>query len=134
MNPVMQWVTGNIGYHHVHHLNSRIPFYRLEEAMNNMPELKNAPTTSWHPREMIRCFQIKLWDRRKRENDYDGGAHQLIDQAEMKPDSLLQPANSVLHVCQSIEAYAWNTTFYRSLLFWKVKFGIADECNFFTIR
>lgn len=62
MNPVMQWITGNIGYHHVHHINSRIPFYRLEEAMSNMPELKNAPTTSWHPLEIFRCFQIKLWD------------------------------------------------------------------------
>jgi acyl-lipid omega-6 desaturase (Delta-12 desaturase) len=65
MNPVMQWITGNIGYHHVHHINSRIPFYRLEEAMNNMPELKNAPTTSWHPLEIFRCFQIKLWDEEK---------------------------------------------------------------------
>lgn len=62
MNPVMQWITGNIGYHHVHHVNSRIPFYRLEEAMLHMPELHYAPTTSWHPLEVIRCFQLKLWD------------------------------------------------------------------------
>ncbi len=62
MNPVMQWFTGNIGFHHVHHLNSRIPFYRLKEAMNSMPELQNVPTTSWHPAEMIRCFRLKLWD------------------------------------------------------------------------
>ena len=33
MNPIMNWITGNIGYHHVHHLNSRIPFYRLKEVM-----------------------------------------------------------------------------------------------------
>jgi omega-6 fatty acid desaturase (delta-12 desaturase) len=62
MNPVMQWFTGNIGYHHVHHVNSRIPFYRLMEAFNSMPELKDAPTTSWNPMEMIRCFRLKLWD------------------------------------------------------------------------
>jgi omega-6 fatty acid desaturase (delta-12 desaturase) len=62
MNLVMQWVTGNIGYHHVHHVNSRIPFYRLEEAFKSMPELKDAPTTSWHPMEIFRCFQLKLWD------------------------------------------------------------------------
>ncbi len=65
MNRAMQWITGNIGYHHVHHINSRIPFYRLKEAMSSIPELKNAPTTSWHPLEMIRCFQIKLWDPEK---------------------------------------------------------------------
>ncbi len=40
MNPVMHWFTGNIGYHHIHHLNSRIPFYRLREAMDSMPELE----------------------------------------------------------------------------------------------
>lgn len=65
MNPVMQWVTANIGYHHVHHLNSRIPFYRLIEAMESMPELNNPPTTSWSPREIFRCFQVKLWDVEK---------------------------------------------------------------------
>lgn len=67
MNPVMQWFTGNIGYHHVHHLNSRIPFYRLVEAMKSMPELRNAPTTSWNLIEVVRCFRLKLWDPKKEE-------------------------------------------------------------------
>ena len=62
MNPVMHWFTGNIGYHHIHHLNSRIPFYRLKEASDSMPELKNVPTTSWNPLEIIRCLRLKLWD------------------------------------------------------------------------
>lgn len=65
MNPVMDWFTGNIGYHHVHHLNSRIPFYRLKESMHKMPELQNVPTTSWNPIEIIRCFRLKLWDAEK---------------------------------------------------------------------
>jgi omega-6 fatty acid desaturase (delta-12 desaturase) len=62
MNPIMQWFTGNIGYHHVHHVNSRIPFYRLMEAFHSMPELKDAPTTSWNPLEIVRCLRLKLWD------------------------------------------------------------------------
>jgi omega-6 fatty acid desaturase (delta-12 desaturase) len=62
MPRVMHWFTGNIGYHHVHHLNSRIPFYRLPESMKSMPELWNVPRTSWNPLEMWRCFQLKLWD------------------------------------------------------------------------
>ena len=65
MNPVMQWFTANIGYHHVHHVNSRIPFYRLAEAKATMPELKDVMTTSWNPAEMIRCFRLKLWDPEK---------------------------------------------------------------------
>jgi omega-6 fatty acid desaturase (delta-12 desaturase) len=62
MNPVMQWFTGNIGYHHVHHLNSRIPFYRLPEAMAGIPELQNPITTSWNPIAVWQCFRLKLWD------------------------------------------------------------------------
>ena len=62
MSPIMHWFTGNIGYHHVHHLNSRIPFYRLREAMESMPELNDVPTTSWNPIEIYRCLRLKLWD------------------------------------------------------------------------
>lgn len=62
MSPLMHWFTGNIGYHHVHHLNSRIPFYRLREAMESMPELDNVPTTSWSPVEIARCLRLKFWD------------------------------------------------------------------------
>ncbi len=65
MHPVFHWMTGNIGYHHVHHLNSKIPFYRLPEAMEKMPELQQVSTTSWNPVDMWRCFQVKLWDNEK---------------------------------------------------------------------
>lgn len=62
MNPFMKWVTANIGYHHIHHLNSRIPFYRLPEVMKAMPELQNAKTTSLKPSEIAACFRLKVWD------------------------------------------------------------------------
>lgn len=42
MPPVLQWLTGNIGIHHVHHLFSRIPFYRLPEVLRKHPELDAA--------------------------------------------------------------------------------------------
>lgn len=62
MNWFMAWVTANIGYHHVHHLNARIPFYRLPEVMKAFPELQAAKTTSLHPAEVWRCLQLKVWD------------------------------------------------------------------------
>jgi len=63
MGPVMNYFTGNIGYHHVHHLNYRIPFYRLPEAMAGIPELQHPRgVTSLHPRDIIACFQLKIWD------------------------------------------------------------------------
>ncbi len=62
MNPVMSWFTANIGYHHVHHLNARIPFYRLPEAMAAIDELRTPVTTSLWPGDIVRCFRLKLWD------------------------------------------------------------------------
>lgn len=41
---VLQWVTGNIGFHHVHHLSPRVPNYNLEEAHNSTPPLHMATT------------------------------------------------------------------------------------------
>jgi len=60
--PLMAFFTGDIGYHHVHHLNAAIPFYRLREAMAAIPELQVEPQTSLSPRDVWRCFSLKLWD------------------------------------------------------------------------
>lgn len=62
MGPLMRWFTANIGYHHIHHLNHRIPFYRLPEVMEAIPELQAPRTTSFHPREIFRCLRLKVWD------------------------------------------------------------------------
>lgn len=62
MNFFWRWVTANIGYHHIHHINSRIPFYRLPEVYEKIPEMQTARTTSLWPGEMIRCFRLKVWD------------------------------------------------------------------------
>ena len=88
MNPLMHWITANIGYHHVHHINSRIPFYRLKEAMKSMPELRNAPTTSWHPLEIFRCFEIKLWDAEKGKMITMQQLHDSMDKIK-RPNQLL---------------------------------------------
>jgi omega-6 fatty acid desaturase (delta-12 desaturase) len=56
------WATANIGYHHVHHMNARIPFYRLPEAMNAVPELKDPKETSLKPKDIIACLKLKVWN------------------------------------------------------------------------
>lgn len=66
-NVVMNWFTGDIGYHHVHHLNHHIPFYRLKEAMAAIPEMQHPVTTSFHPKDIIACFKLKVWDSNKQE-------------------------------------------------------------------
>jgi acyl-lipid omega-6 desaturase (Delta-12 desaturase) len=62
MPAIMHWFTGNIGYHHVHHLNHNIPFYRLPEAMAGMPELQDPGRTSWAPSDVMACLRLALWD------------------------------------------------------------------------
>lgn len=59
---VLRWFTGNIGFHHVHHLNSLIPFYRLPEAMAAIPELQHPGVTTLRPRDVAACFRANLWD------------------------------------------------------------------------
>lgn len=65
-NRLMHWITGNIGYHHVHHLNAKIPFYRLPEVMAAMPELQSPGRTSLSPQAIRACFRLKLWDENQR--------------------------------------------------------------------
>ena len=62
MNKFLNWVTANIGYHHIHHLNSKIPFYRLPEVMKRLPELQQAKITTLKPKDIIACLKLKVWD------------------------------------------------------------------------
>lgn len=65
--PVMAWFSANIGYHHIHHLNARVPFYRLPEVFRAIPELGKPKTTSLHPLEILRCLRLKVWDVEKQQ-------------------------------------------------------------------
>lgn len=62
MSRLMAWFTANIGYHHVHHLNARIPFYRLPEVVKAVPELQKPKTTSLRPLDIIHCLRLKVYD------------------------------------------------------------------------
>ncbi|GLV64560.1 fatty acid desaturase [Bacillus mycoides] len=57
---ILQFLTGNIGYHHVHHLSPRVPNYKLEEAHNNTLPLKNVPTITLAT--SLRSIRFRLWD------------------------------------------------------------------------
>jgi omega-6 fatty acid desaturase (delta-12 desaturase) len=62
LGAVLRWFTGNIGFHHIHHLNSLIPFYRLPDAMAAIPELQHPFVTRLSPRAIVACFRANLWD------------------------------------------------------------------------
>jgi acyl-lipid omega-6 desaturase (Delta-12 desaturase) len=60
---VLRWVTANIGVHHVHHLCSRIPYYRLARVLRDYPELKAVGRITL--RQSIGCLRFALWDEER---------------------------------------------------------------------
>lgn len=62
--PVLQWISANIGIHHVHHLYSRIPFYRLPEVLRDHDELAHGNQMTI--RESLVNARLHLWDEDSR--------------------------------------------------------------------
>ncbi|KZE50629.1 fatty acid desaturase [Rossellomorea marisflavi] len=60
----IQFLTGNIGFHHVHHLSPRVPNYKLEEAHKNTKPLQNVPTISLMT--SLSSLKFKLWDEEQK--------------------------------------------------------------------
>jgi omega-6 fatty acid desaturase (delta-12 desaturase) len=62
---VLRWFTANIGIHHVHHLCSRIPYYRLPRVLRDHPELAGiGRLTLMHS---FRCVRLVLWDEERQQ-------------------------------------------------------------------
>ena len=60
----LRWLTANIGVHHVHHLASSIPFYRLPEVLRDYPWLREISRVTL--RQSLRCVWLVLWDEERR--------------------------------------------------------------------
>jgi omega-6 fatty acid desaturase (delta-12 desaturase) len=63
--PVLQWFSGNIGLHHIHHLCSRVPNYHLQDCVDAAPELRHISRIVTL-RESLGCWRLALWDERRR--------------------------------------------------------------------
>ena len=61
---VLRWFTANIGLHHVHHLSSRIPYYRLPRVLRDHPELKGICRLTLF--QSLGCVRLVLWDEERR--------------------------------------------------------------------
>ena len=69
--PVLQWISGNIGFHHIHHLSPRIPNYYLEKCYKENPIFQNVYTITL--RSSFKSATYRLWDEElKRLVGYDG--------------------------------------------------------------
>jgi omega-6 fatty acid desaturase (delta-12 desaturase) len=61
---VLRWFTANIGVHHVHHLCSRIPYYRLPQVLRDHPQLVELGRLTLL--RSLGCVRQVLWDERQR--------------------------------------------------------------------
>jgi omega-6 fatty acid desaturase (delta-12 desaturase) len=61
---ILRWFTANIGIHHVHHLCSRIPYYRLPQALRDHPELRGLGRLTLL--QSFSCVRLVLWDETQR--------------------------------------------------------------------
>lgn len=77
---VLRWFTANIGVHHVHHLCSRIPFYRLPQVLRDHPELSGVGRLTFL--ESLRCVRLALWDEDRR---------RLVSFRELRRETALAP-------------------------------------------
>jgi omega-6 fatty acid desaturase (delta-12 desaturase) len=60
---VLRWFSGNIGIHHIHHLNSRIPYYRLPRVLRDYPELKGVGRLTL--KDSLKSIPLSLWCERR---------------------------------------------------------------------
>jgi len=61
---VLRWLTASIGVHHVHHLSSRIPYYRLQDVLKDHPQLKEIKRLTL--RKSFSCVKLRLWNEETR--------------------------------------------------------------------
>ena len=60
---VLQWISGNIGFHHIHHLRPRIPNYNLQECLDATPELQLPDPLRFWP--SLGSVRLKVWDEKQ---------------------------------------------------------------------
>ncbi|WP_282941102.1 fatty acid desaturase [Paenibacillus sp. RC67] len=62
---ILHWITGNIGFHHIHHLSPRVPNYYLEEAHNANPILRDVNTITLQT--SLRSLKFRIWDEESKQ-------------------------------------------------------------------
>ena len=78
---VLRWFTANIGIHHVHHLSSAIPFYRLPQVLRDFPQLQTVTRVTLG--QSVRSIGLTLWDETKHKLVSFRDAHQSLPSGQV---------------------------------------------------
>jgi omega-6 fatty acid desaturase (delta-12 desaturase) len=74
---VLQWFSGNIGFHHIHHLSPKIPNYKLEDCHNDNPQFMEVEPLTL--RTSLKSIRVRLWDEdRHKMIGYHKAAHEAM--------------------------------------------------------
>lgn len=79
---VLQWITGNIGFHHVHHLSPRVPNYYLEKVHEKTPDLQTVTTITLI--SSLKALKFRLWDEQNKRFVSFGDIKHLLTQMKKK--------------------------------------------------
>lgn len=109
--PVLRWFSGNVGLHHVHHLCSRVPNYRLQACLDAAPELQEVAKVITL-RESLGCWRLALWDERR---------HLLVGFRDLEPQlgqgmPVARAAMSAFHPLRTLERSVTTSKCVRSRL------------------
>lgn len=81
---LFQWLSGNIGFHHIHHLNPRIPNYNLEACAKENPIINKFVNIITF-KDSLKCIHYKLWDKQKQKMITFREYAQIMAQQSVKP-------------------------------------------------
>ncbi|MBM7570457.1 fatty acid desaturase [Aquibacillus albus] len=82
---IMQWLTGNIGFHHVHHLSPRVPNYHLEKAHESTPPLQKATTITLA--SSLESIRFRLYDEKNKTFVSFREVKKLMEKPSLQPIS-----------------------------------------------
>ncbi|MDF2834603.1 MAG: fatty acid desaturase [Paenibacillus sp.] len=90
---VLQWLTGNIGFHHVHHLSPKVPNYYLEDAHAATPPLQKATTITIL--QSLESLRFRLWDERDKKFVSFRDVRDRIGKRRERPSGARRPKRAV---------------------------------------
>ena len=90
---ILQWFTGNIGFHHIHHLSPRIPNYELEKCHTENPMFQVEPLTL---RTSLKSLRIRVWDEdRHKMVGYHPKEEHVVDPEELEAAGIFPSAPEI---------------------------------------
>lgn len=95
---LLQWITGNIGFHHVHHLSPRVPNYNLEKAHHAIPPLQRATTITIGT--SLKSLRYRLWDENSKTFVSYKDIKHCLGKSDSRANPVRDPSQAASQTCK----------------------------------